>query len=116
MIFEAMCDKDAEKQAAENTDATKALDERLAELKKEEASVRASVRRTMITVALETPRTTRLLPRGNWLDDSGEILQPAIPEFLGQIDSAGRRATGGRPNRGPPPGTGSTPGQRRSPD
>ncbi|MCH8150120.1 MAG: DUF1553 domain-containing protein, partial [Planctomycetes bacterium] len=86
-------DKDAEKQNAENTDATKALDERLAELKKEEASVGASVRRTMITVALETPRITRLLPRGNWLDDSGEILQPAIPEFLGQIDSAGRRAT-----------------------
>ena len=36
----------------------------------------------MITVAIE-PRTIRVLPRGNWLDDSGPIVQPAVPEFLG---------------------------------
>jgi hypothetical protein len=47
----------------------------------------------MITVALATPRTTRVLPRGNWLDDSGPIVGPAIPEFLGTLDTAGRRAT-----------------------
>ena len=46
----------------------------------------------MITVALETPRVTRLLPRGNWLDESGEIMQPAIPSFWGELDVPDRRA------------------------
>ena len=44
----------------------------------------------MISVAME-PRVIRILPRGNWLDDSGEIVQPSIPEFLGKLDP-GRRA------------------------
>ncbi|HMF74600.1 MAG TPA: DUF1553 domain-containing protein, partial [Bryobacteraceae bacterium] len=39
------------------------------------------------------PRETRLLPRGNWMDDSGDILQPAIPEFLGHLNTSGGRAT-----------------------
>lgn len=47
---------------------------------------------TMVTQSIE-PRVTRILPRGNWLDESGEIVQPAIPEFLGKIDTGDRRAT-----------------------
>ena len=39
------------------------------------------------------PRETRILPRGNWMDDSGEVVQPAIPEFLGHLNTADRRAT-----------------------
>lgn len=30
----------------------------------------------------DKPRTVRLLPRGNWLDDSGPVMQPALPGFL----------------------------------
>jgi hypothetical protein len=41
-------------------------------------------RKTMVTVATK-PRTMRILPRGNWLDDSGEIVTPAVPSFLGAI-------------------------------
>ena len=52
-----------------------------------------SARRTMISVAKE-PRTIRVLPRGNWLDDSGDIVEPAIPSFLGAISTTpGNRAT-----------------------
>ncbi|HEV8377202.1 MAG TPA: DUF1553 domain-containing protein, partial [Tepidisphaeraceae bacterium] len=40
-----------------------------------------SVPKSLITVA-ENPRPVRILPRGNWLDDSGEIVQPAFPAFL----------------------------------
>jgi hypothetical protein len=29
------------------------------------------------------PRTIRILNRGNWQDDTGEIVQPATPKFLG---------------------------------
>jgi hypothetical protein len=46
----------------------------------------------MITQSID-PRVTRILPRGNWLDESGEIVQPAIPEFLGKLDTEDRRAT-----------------------
>jgi len=28
------------------------------------------------------PRTVRILPRGNWMDESGPIMQPALPRFL----------------------------------
>ena len=39
------------------------------------------------------PRPIRILPRGNWMDDSGELVQPAIPEFLGTLDTGDRPAT-----------------------
>ncbi len=35
----------------------------------------------MVTKAV-TPRTSRILPRGNWQDESGEIVKPALPAFL----------------------------------
>jgi hypothetical protein len=54
--------------------------------------VKMRTRRSMITVAKE-PRTTRILPRGNWLDESGEIVLPAIPEFLGRLETGGARPT-----------------------
>jgi hypothetical protein len=48
---------------------------------------------TMVTVAVQ-PRTMRVLARGNFLDDKGEIVEPAVPHFLPQIpDADGRRLT-----------------------
>lgn len=44
---------------------------------------------TLITVSGE-PRTMRILPRGNWLDESGPIVQPAVPAQLGQLSSDDR--------------------------
>lgn len=41
---------------------------------------------TMISKAVE-PRTTRILPRGNWMDESGPAVLPSVPEFLGEIQS-----------------------------
>lgn len=54
----------------------------LKELQSQLAKLKKSIRRTMITVALKEPRPTRILPRGNWLDESGPVVQPAFPEFL----------------------------------
>lgn len=45
---------------------------------------------TLFTRALKTPREVRILPAGNWLDDSGAIVKPAVPAFLGTIDTSGR--------------------------
>ena len=39
---------------------------------------------TLVTKAIE-PRTIRVLPRGNWMDDSGAIVEPQAPSFLRQI-------------------------------
>jgi hypothetical protein len=44
----------------------------------------------MVTRALATPRAVRILPRGNWLDETGELVTPAIPAFLGSLAAKGR--------------------------
>jgi len=67
----------------------KALSARVKKLQSEIAELKKVVRKTMVTVSIK-PRTIRILPRGNWLDDSGEIVQPAIPEFMGRLKTAGR--------------------------
>src|SRR5262249_8692969 len=36
---------------------------------------------TLVSIS-GSPRTMRILPRGNWLDDSGEIVQPDVPGFF----------------------------------
>ncbi len=50
-----------------------------------------SKRETMVTQSIQ-PREIRVLPRGNWLDDSGPIVQPTVPEFMRQLDVGDRRA------------------------
>lgn len=37
---------------------------------------------TQVTVAVKDPMTIRRLPRGNWMDESGEICPPSPPEFI----------------------------------
>ena len=47
---------------------------------------------TLITEAAANPLTVRVLPRGNWQDESGAIVLPATPGFLpGRIESTGQR-------------------------
>ena len=48
--------------------------------------------RTMITEAI-APRTIRVLHRGDWMDETGEIVGPAVPHFLKQITAAADRPT-----------------------
>lgn len=48
---------------------------------------------TMVVSRAVKPRTIRILHRGNWMDDSGEIVQPAVPEFLGELQTGDRTAT-----------------------
>jgi hypothetical protein len=47
---------------------------------------------TMITVPV-TPRTMRVLKRGDWMDSSGEVVEPGVPESVLKLDVKGRRAT-----------------------
>jgi mono/diheme cytochrome c family protein len=63
---------------------------RAAEVRKEDLV--KDIPQSLVTTA-EEPDPVRILPRGNWLDESGEIVEPAVPHFLPAIDTGGRRAT-----------------------
>ncbi|MCH2179268.1 MAG: PSD1 and planctomycete cytochrome C domain-containing protein [Mariniblastus sp.] len=54
--------------------------------KQREELVKAHTRTSLVTVAVP-PREMRVLPRGNWMDQSGEVVQPAIPELFGAIEN-----------------------------
>ena len=43
---------------------------------------------TMVTTVAGAPRPIRILPRGNWMDDSGEVVLPATPAFLTSFAAA----------------------------
>jgi len=46
-------------------------------------------RRTMITVSIE-PRPIRVLSRGDWMDTTGEIVEPGVPSIFSQLTTSGR--------------------------
>ncbi len=92
--------KDAAKRTADETRSiaeyyrrvapeTREQREALARLEGEGSILLGEIPHTLITEATE-PRTIRILPRGNWMDDSGPVVQPAVPHFLRQIDKPGR--------------------------
>ena len=57
-------------------------------LDKTKSDIENRGRWTMISKSLSTPRVTRVLARGDWMDESGEIVAPAIPNFLGEIKTS----------------------------
>ena len=65
---------------------------RLARLRAERSLLDAAIPRVVLTEATR-PRITRILPRANWMDETHEIVEPAIPAFLGKLETGGRRAT-----------------------
>jgi hypothetical protein len=82
---------DIDKQiAAAKPDEVKHLQTLRAEVERARDARMQSQRLVMVTQSLKMPRTVRILPRGNWLDESGPIVQPAIPTFLGKLDNHGR--------------------------
>ncbi len=49
-----------------------------------------SLPKCLISVHSNQPRVVRILPRGNWMDESGEVVKPALPAFL-QADAPENR-------------------------
>jgi hypothetical protein len=62
------------------------------ELKRQRLELERQFVPTMITQAVE-PREVRILPRGNWMDRSGEVVQPQIPHFFEPLAAEGHRLT-----------------------
>ena len=67
--------------------------ERIAELEKQRKDLLARKRRVMITKSVK-PREIRVLARGDWMDKSGEIVEPRPPTFVYPFElEEKRRAT-----------------------
>src|SRR6185503_5592095 len=65
----------------------------LADTEKKLSDFQKTVRRSLITSAMGTPRTVRVLPRGNWLDTKGEVVTAGVPAFMKALATGDRRAT-----------------------
>jgi hypothetical protein len=52
------------------------------EAAKKELDAAVAKQVAMPATVSKPPRTVRILPRGNWMDDSGEVVLPATPAFL----------------------------------
>jgi hypothetical protein len=70
----------------------KTIRDELAALEKKKTDLTNKAARVLVTTAA-APRTVRILPRGNWLDDSGEVMAPAVPRSLPPAPATGGRAT-----------------------
>lgn len=68
----------------------KAAREQLAAAEKERAGIEAALPSTLITEAV-APRMVRVLPRGNWMDESGEVVTPALPAVFAKEPAQDQR-------------------------
>ncbi len=59
-------------------------------LRKDHRECRDGRSMSMVTEAWK-PAATRVLPRGNWQDESGEVVDPGVPGFLPQPKESGKR-------------------------
>jgi hypothetical protein len=60
-------------------------------LRRQRLDLEAKFEPTLITQA-RAPREVKILPRGNWMDKTGAVVQPHVPHFMKQIEAEGRRA------------------------
>jgi hypothetical protein len=64
--------------------------DRLAKLKSERDRIIKHKPMMMYTNSIE-PRPVRVLARGDWADETGELVSPAVPEFLGKAETDNER-------------------------
>jgi hypothetical protein len=67
--------------------------DRLAQAQKAKTALEAGLPRCLVSVAMSNPRTVRILPRGDWMNESGPVVQPALPAYLPGPKSEGQRLT-----------------------
>jgi hypothetical protein len=52
-----------------------------------------SLPKCLVSVSIPQKRTVRILPRGNWMDETGEVMKAALPHYLPQPKIEGRELT-----------------------
>ena len=65
----------------------------LAKAEKERKDFYNPLAKCLVSVHADTPRTVRILPRGNWMDETGEVMKPALPSYLPRPAIEGREPT-----------------------
>ncbi|WP_395142749.1 PSD1 and planctomycete cytochrome C domain-containing protein, partial [Armatimonas sp.] len=55
----------------------------------EKKAYEATLTHCLVSVSTDKKRTVRILPRGNWMDESGEVVTAATPNFLPPLRGAG---------------------------
>jgi hypothetical protein len=75
-----------------DTSTREALEKQAKDLRAQLKQLEATYPRTMITVST-TPREMRVLPRGNWLDATGDVVSPALPIAFAAGSTTDRRLT-----------------------
>jgi len=60
---------------------------RLAEARKAKEDFEEPIPRCLVSVTNTEPRVVRILPRGNFLNETGPIVQPALPAYLVAAES-----------------------------
>src|SRR5262249_33722650 len=64
----------------------------IARLENQKEAIRKDFPQTLVSMPVP-PRVIRVLPRGNWLDDSGAVVTPGVPAALSPLRVTGQRAT-----------------------
>ena len=62
-----------------------AIDTTIERLDAERLALESMQPTTLYTRRLDPPREVRVMPRGDWLDESGPVVEPAVPVFLGEV-------------------------------
>jgi hypothetical protein len=62
----------------------------LAKAEKDRKDFYEPLAKCLVSIHTDKPRTVRILPRGNWMDESGEVMRPAFPAYLPQPAIEGR--------------------------
>lgn len=65
----------------------------VARTERERQALLDSLPRCLVSVHSATPRTVRILPRGNWMNEKGEVVKPALPHYLPRPEVSGRDLT-----------------------
>ena len=67
--------------------------ETLAKAERERKEFNDALPRCLVSVSSPDRRVVRVLPRGDWMNESGEIVKPALPHYLPQPAVDGRELT-----------------------
>ena len=66
---------------------------KIATAEKEKADFENSAPKCIVSISDTNKRTVRILPRGNWMDESGEVVKAALPGYLPKPKIEGRDLT-----------------------
>ncbi|MHB1080946.1 MAG: PSD1 and planctomycete cytochrome C domain-containing protein [Prosthecobacter sp.] len=66
---------------------------KIATVEKEKADFESSAPKCIVSISDTNKRTVRILPRGNWMDESGEVVKASLPGYLPKPKIEGRDLT-----------------------